>query len=541
MLEIEYFEDSRTVQLHLVDPIELPVKLFEVKQLLHNSDYKNFHLLEERLMQISSPEWVPDSQPIIIAEARDAYIEIEVSGDGMEAIAKFFPSQGGDELTQKKIIDTLRENIVYKGIRQRVITELIEQKTGNSSYLIATGKMPEDGAAACFEYLVTPIQQRQLVPQMREDGTMDMHDLGDIGTVEEQQPLMRKLPSTAGENGYTVSGEVVFSNPLEDIPIAVGEGTVLSSKDVNLLLASRKGVPVEIENGIKVDDILMVNKNADLSIGNIDYHGSVIITGDVKEGMVIKAKGDLTVNGFVEPAHLEAVGNITIGQGVIGNHKEEPGNSLGRESYSTTVVAGATVSARFAQHAFLKGVDVQLSTQLLHCLVEADNNIQVGGEGQKNAKLVGGYLNAKNQISAGVMGAPSQTKTILDFSEPFNDLSNKIKEVLDTKKKKLHFSESIEKAKDQLSALPASVERDEKLKKVDASEQALQKEIVFLEAELESLKKKRQLLKREVSVKVFDKLYPGVEIRLADEVDVVREEHRAGTFRFEDDILIFDR
>lgn len=541
MLEIEYSDEQRVVSLLLVDPIELPLKLFEIKQLLNNSPYKEFSLLVETLARICKDDWLPDAQPIVIAEARDAEVDVCVSEDGMTALAHFKPSKGGEQLNQKKIIDRLRKAKVYKGIRSRVIQELIVHEPEEKTHTIAFGQEPTEGTATCFENLVTPIQQRELVPQMREDGTMDMHDLGDIGTVEEDTPLLKKMPSSSGDNGYTVSGEVVFSIPPDDVPLCSGEGTKISPNDANILLASRQGVPVAIDNGMKVDDILMISKDADLSIGNIDYHGSVMIKGDVKEGMSIKSQGDIIINGFVEPAYIEAKGNIAIGQGVIGNHKEEVGESPSAEKFSTLIIAGGMLTARYAQHAFLKASEVQLGTQLLHCLVEATNKIQVGGEGQKNAKLVGGYLYAENMVAAGIMGAPSFTKTILDFSAPFSQLAKERKLLIEKKKNNTHLFESIEQAKKQLDVLPESSQKEEKLNKVNESELLFHKEVAATEAELDRLKIKRQALKENVSVKVFSKLYPGVEIRLADEIDIVREEHRAGSFRFADDILVFDR
>ena len=541
MLEIEYSEEQRKVSLLLSDPIELPIKLFEIKQLLHNSPYKEYYLLEETVALICSQDWVPDTQPIVIAEARDAAVDIELSEDGMKALAHFHPAEGGDALTQVKIIDSLRKAKVYKGIRKRIINELIAHEAVQKTHVIATGQEPSEGSETQFETLVTPIQQRKLVPQMRDDGTMDMHDLGDIGTVTEDEPLLKRLPASAGENGYTVSGEVVFSIPPEDLQLVCGEGTKISPNDPNLLLASREGVPVEIDNGMKVDDILLVNKDADLSIGNIDYHGSVMIKGDVKEGMSIKSQGDIIVNGFVEPAYLEAKGSITIGQGVIGNQKEDVSETPSRNEFSAVIIAGGTLTARYAQHAFLKGGDVQLSMQILHCLVESDTFIQVGGDGQRNAKLVGGYLCAETKIAAGVIGAPSMTKTILDFSGPFNQLAKKRRSLNDQKKIKEEAIISIERSSAKLDASSASAGKDEKISEVTESEQSLNREIAALDAQLDILKAERQILKRNVSVKVFNKLYPGVEIRLADEVDVVREEHRAGSFRFEDDILVFDR
>lgn len=541
MLELNYNEEQRCLILELGEDTPLPLNVPEINQLFKASDHSGMHLFSDRIADICTADWQPTDEPIIIAEARDASVEIEISDDQMKAFAHFHPAEGGDDLNQQKIIDSLRKGKVYKGIRQRVITALIKEADQAKTHLIATGQDPEQGSTARFKLLTTPIQQRELVPQMREDGTLDMRDLGGIETVDENQPLMERVPPEAGDNGYTVSGEVIFAKPPEVKALTAGEGTHISPDNENLLLASRKGVPVETPSGLKVDDILMVNHDVDISIGNIDYHGSVMVKGDVKEGMRIKATGDIIINGFVEPAILESQCNITIAQGVVGNHKEEVGETPNQEEFSTVLIAQGVITARYAQHAYLCASHVQLGTQLLHCLVKAESRIQVGNEGQRNAKLVGGYLQADKQIAAGVIGAPSFTKTILDFSAPFNKISAQIRELVEKQKEKLKLSIAMQDAKDKLQAMKESPERDEKLSKVLNSESEVTREIHLLDGALDNLKKERIKLKKKVSVRVFDKLYPGVEIRLADEIDTVKEEHRAGTFRFEDDKLVFDR
>ena len=69
-------------------------------------------------------------------------------------------------------------------------------------------------------------------------------------------------------------------------------------------------MPVEIANGMRVDDIFTI---ADVNVksGHVDFEGSVIVTHNVEPGMRINAKGDITVMGTVESGNLSAAGNIT--------------------------------------------------------------------------------------------------------------------------------------------------------------------------------------------------------------------------------------
>jgi hypothetical protein len=567
----------------------------EIRRLINNSPYRNFHLFEDKLTeltQLSVPDAEPEKQEALvskepepeespspeqppsehesliedktptndeekpgevieqnhsevqqhlIAEARDAHIEIEISADHMQATAHYKPAKGGDNLNREKIISLLKKNKVYKGITQKGLSKLLENPPESMSLLIASGQEPELGTPTTFEQLATTIQQRQLVPQMRDDGTLDMRELGEISTVVENQPLMRKINSQAGANGYTISGEVIYSQTPSDLPLIPGEGTKINPDDPCLLIATRSGVPVEIDNGIKVDDILMIDQNIDLSIGNIDYEGSVLVQGDVKEGMIVKACGDIVIKGFVEGARIESQSNISIGEGILGSRKEIDNEEPCKDDFNTSIIAEGTITARYAQHAYLQANSIQLGSQLLHCMVKSETSIQVGKEGQRAAKLVGGYLFAQEHIAAGVIGAPSLTKTVLDFSRPFHNLTVKIKSASDQQQEKIQLLASIDKVKKRLQPLPDSPEKKQQLKKVSNTEAACKKDLLILDREVEKLKDERKRLKRTISVRVFDKLFPGIEIRLAEESDIVSEEHRAGTFRFEEDRLVFDR
>ena len=62
----------------------------------------------------------------------------------------------------------------------------------------------------------------------------------------------------------------------------------------------------------------MIKGNVDYDYGNIDFNGSVHITGSVLPGFTVKAKGDIVVDKNVEDAYLEAGGDINVKMGISG-------------------------------------------------------------------------------------------------------------------------------------------------------------------------------------------------------------------------------
>lgn len=84
-----------------------------------------------------------------------------------------------------------------------------------------------------------------------------------------------------------------------------------------MLIVDVKGVFVVLFCGMCVDDVLCFYY-VDVSIGYVEFDGSVIISGDVKDGMFVKVMGDIIVLGFVELVIIESKSEVIIMLGVIG-------------------------------------------------------------------------------------------------------------------------------------------------------------------------------------------------------------------------------
>jgi hypothetical protein len=73
-----------------------------------------------------------------------------------------------------------------------------------------------------------------------------------------------------------------------------------------------------LKNGaVCVFHVYNVHSDVDLKTGNIDFDGDVYITGDIKEGMKVRAGNNLSVLGTVTGAELSAGGNISVTGNVI--------------------------------------------------------------------------------------------------------------------------------------------------------------------------------------------------------------------------------
>ena len=360
-----------------------------------------------------------------IAERRDGSTEVEISEDKMSAQMQLTAAWGGEEVTIQDILKSLKTNNVCMGLSKVKIQTLLKQVTQlqpgkTCRSVIATAKPSVNGINAKLERKVPLARERLLQPQEREDGTVDMRNLGAVIMVKPNDLLMVKHPATQGTKGYNIHGEVLEPLPGKDLKLTDGEGTGLDPANPNHLLAIVAGQPVETEASMKVDDVLNI-RDVDVGYGNVDFKGSVLITGDVHEGMVVKSAGDITVMGFVDSSTLIAAGDVIVSKGIIGRQLKD--NEL-----STKIKAKGQICAQFIQYSDLDAQgEILVTKQLLHSNTKTTQKLTVSDANGRRGDLVGGIVNAEKGLNAVVIGATAGTKTQVFCAMNQGDLKTNLK------------------------------------------------------------------------------------------------------------------
>mgnify|MGYP001942327654 CR=1 FL=1 len=531
------------------------VKEIDIRRLFNLSEFSGCRLLEENIPDVLSAlpadedQLVEDStldEPLsfVIAEIKHGVLEMEVSSDFMEVVAHYTTPVGGKGVTLEEIVKKLKGAGAVKGINKEAIRHFfdrVQREPPGESFaeVLAEGLPAEQGSVSTFEFFVVPLQERVLTPQNRGDGTLDMHELGDIETVEKGDHLARRVPSTPGANGYTVHGEVIYSIAPDNIPFDVGDGASTSPEDANLLIATRAGVPLKLANGLAVSEMLIL-KNVDLTTGNIEYDGTIMVSGNVKGGMLVKATKDVIVNGFVESGMIDAGGNIVVQQGVIGRELEDSAD-LDIERYSSKLIAGHDISARYAQSSYLQaGNDINVVTQILHCHVKANHGVYVGNNGQKKSKLLGGVVHAGKEIMAGEIGAISNVHMTLDFSHRLLELERKYKAASSEHSVKKELIQGLREALEELKTQQPTPELVRHCKKIVNTIDIVKQEVVSINLDVESYKIQLAKLRDGIRVRIYGRLFPGADFVICDKTYNTKEERGSCDIRFIEQQMIFE-
>lgn len=476
-----------------------------------------------------------NNQPvqIEIGARRDAEYLFDISDDGMLARLSLLAAKGGKAANLQDLEAAMQE----AGIRNGKIVEAMQQAVsdGHADKLaIARGREAESGEDSRFEVLYEESIERR--PELDDKGRANYHALGNIATVEAGDPVMRRHPPTEGKPGLTVSGEQIAAQPGENILYATGmQGVRIDNSDPDMLYATIAGHPVAFENGVNVDSLYIVDA-VDLNTGNIDFDGSIKVNHDVRQGVSIKAKGDIFIGGTVEAANIEAGGDIEISGGIIGHleHHEEDK----QRDWSTRIHAGKTLRINFAENAELAaGKKILVAEVVTRCELHAEDSIIVGTEGCRKGHILGGELYANNRIQAVVAGSQASIPTHLHAGYKIADLVEKI----DTLKKEISLKEELLLKLAELSRRLESGQmqdngdlKDQARSNIDAVKAAIAERrnaIDKLNVQIQQLRK--------ATIEIGKQAYTNVHGYIGDEEHRLGDETTAGIFQLQGGKVVY--
>ena len=304
-----------------------------------------------------------------------------------------------------------------------------------------------------------------------------------------------------------------------------GDGTAISSKNENILVSQKVGLPKVIPNGMEVDEIYQI-KDVNVASGNINFTGSVLIEGDVNEGMKVIASGDVTIGGFVESAMIEAGGDVTISGGIIGRKHDIEKTKITDLNMSVSVNAKGSLFAKYCQYAQISsGKDIRIENQLLHSLINVGGSLKVGTEEKSNGTLIGGFVKAGTNVSAGIVGATAGSNTIVSFDNKIIKLKEQLLDIETRLKLDKDKTAELKVASDKLKQLPKSKSNPDMLAKVVSTYQFHANRMGEILNEKEQQEKTIQSYMESVCIEATEKLYHGVQIIVGDFNDRSRREY----------------
>lgn len=447
----------------------------------------------ELVRQESGRARIAPPQP---AKILDEELRVTVSADEMSADALLLPGDpGGRAATREDLNQALREKHIVYGIDAAALETLLTERIYYRPVAVAGGKAPIDGSSGTVQLLFENVHSG--TPQIDpETGLADFHKLNWFTWVNRGDLLVTRTPATAGEKGLTVCGRELMPKHGREVQMPRGI-KVIYNNDRTEMRAATDG-RVEYKNGmVQVFDVYEVPGDVDMTVGNIEFAGNVVVRGNVFSGMKIHATGEVTVFGGVQGAEIEADGDVTIMNGL-------QGQGVG------SVITKKTLYAKFIEQGTIRARCV-VTDEIINSSVECSEDVVAVG---RHGFISGGDIRARRMVAAQTIGTERTPKTQIEVGvDPA--ASRRYLQVQEEIKQRSRTVDELEKAAAYL--LPRC-ERDPCLKK--KLRQVVTTKVQFMQ-KLSELERERGELNECLNsanggmVHVLDVVYPGATIMIS--------------------------
>ncbi len=444
----------------------------------------------------------------------------------------------GDFVLGEDLKQALETAQVSFGLQPEAIKQAYRSVRTERTLVLARGIAPQVGADAFLEVLIDDRAQFTV----HEDGSMDFRDAHTLKEVEPEQPLARCHPEGPGAAGMSVRGVELPAVPGQPIIFAsmVGDGARFSPDDGLLIIAEREGIFVREPSGkVTVVDVITIDGDVDLEVGNIESRFPVIITGDIKAGFTVKSTGDITVRGVIEDARVSAQGNLSVGRGILpGDHRIKAHGDI-----TALYVSGRTVKAR----------NLLVAQDIRHSQVACSGFLQARG-------IIGGQTVVAQHVAVEHIGTPQEEPTELSvgvhhhqqilLDEAVAGLEQLEASIATVEEEHQHqqatfqdVTKKLRRAQGDKGANPDIVQRYrlEARRLLEASKQStarlkeLRRDAQSLQGQVKDMRDQAEVLQRKAWVEVTQIAYPRVRISFGpDLVRLLREALRATVLRLID-------
>lgn len=327
---------------------------------------------------------------------QDAQCVVLLSRDRMTAWMFLFPPlYGGKEPTIEQLEAELAAQNVTYGVDQDKLKTLVRDGPCLTLIAIAAGTPAINGQDGWIKDYF-PRQQENDIQKLEENEQADYRELGWVRNVYTGDIICDIGKPIDPVPGFNVQGKRLEGKKGMRPRIPQGRNTSVNEEGTALVADVDGQVSFSGEK-FHVDQILTIAGNVDVSVGNLNVLGDVVVQGDVLDGFLVKATGNVSVQGMVEDATIVAGGNIYIQRGMNGNNRG-------------SLEAGESISAKYLENCIVQAGGIVKAESIINCKVSSNDKVLVtAGRGV----IIGGSITACRAVEATTIGNQFSGNTII--------------------------------------------------------------------------------------------------------------------------------
>lgn len=414
------------------------------------------------------------------------------------------PQYGGKTVSESDVRQELTKQKICYGIDDNAIKQIIENGPYDTPRRIAFWTPPEDGVNGTIKYLFE--KNVEIKPKEDENGFVDYRDLGIIRNITQGTIIAEITLPTTGEPGTNIRNEKVMQKIGVAANTAHGEGIGLSGTGEQLIALTDGNLKYS-NNKFSIETVFNMKGDVDVSTGNIDFIGDIIIKGEVKEGFKVISKKSITIFENATNAIIEAGGNVVIKKGCIG----------------TKISAKGNVTLSFVENSKIKCDGSLKGDAFITCDVECGGELTATGS---KGFLMGGKYTSLKSLYANSIGTKSYGSTIVtvgDNAVMLEERADCEKKLKDLEQQIINCTQIVDfltVKKKEIGSIPP--ERESLLNKSVKQKIMLHIDIGKIEARIKEIDKYIEN-RQNLSVTCKKHLYPGTKITINDFVMQVND------------------
>lgn len=440
-------------------------------------------------------------------------MKLRKSEDNMEAFLTLTPNSDNQPYTLEALMAFLQSQKIVVGIDEEALKRMIRVPLYQHEVCVARGIDPINGRDGVITYnFNTEINQK---PTIREDGSVDYWSMHTVELVSAGQVIATYEEPTDPIDGINLSGARVPAKRGKPLPPLRGKG--FSCSEDGLTYTADVSGKIEIVGGrIQISKVYEIPGDVGIETGNIDFHGDVVIHGNVTPGASVKSTGNIVVDGVCENCMLDAGKDILLRGGVLGGNK-------------AVIRSRGSIHAKFFEYCQVQADGMIEAEFALDSHMVSYDRICLSG---KKANIVGGYAYATSGIVVNTLGNHTEIKTEIHVGAS----ADMMKALVDAQKLMAEASSTVQKITQGLKqydemAAEKGIDVSQDIRRV-----ALFRTRMIKQSEEATYRKEMQKLlgliekSKGAGVCVLHDVFPGTVITVDRSTNTVKEQQNAVKF-----------
>ncbi|QNN21225.1 DUF342 domain-containing protein [Planctomycetales bacterium ZRK34] len=371
--------------------------------------------------------------------SQEEQIRLKVSPDEMYASLEV--TQGlidGEQLLAMCLTELRSRNVqINKSVEQQVAEQLrpLSKPDVGAVTIELRGRPPKPGDDGRLEWAqgCAPPDKHAVAPghEADSDQAIDYYNQRKFITVTAGQPVLRIVPPTDGDSGVTLSGKDLPSKAGQPVKIRVDPNSVVTEAD-GTCTAVIDGLLKFDGQKLSISPHLEIHGHVDFSTGNIDFQGDVQIGKGIRDCFIVRANGNVIVDGPIESAGIETGGDLHANRGIACHSP-------------SSIIVGRNLQARYLDtaHVCVKG-SANVEREVIQSKLTVGDSLTI-----EHGSLIGGITCVGRKVSLANIGSDAEVITTLYMAHDpsYAVLLQRTEEYLD------YLQTKLKKVTDQLTQI----------------------------------------------------------------------------------------